>query len=198
MAASPGSFGLAAFEGVGADPNTDFAGCRICAVWGGGQILGQPIGALVPEAPVGLKAEPSNSGGPTATAPAPVLAPSSSSSTALGVPVVLDEGESADVFTADWVISSASHLATLCPEAAAGANVTPHSVQGVVVLSAPIPFEAGGSDDDQTDSTLFVFPPRALSAAVGSVTAMQVGHSTFACPDGYCALCHFSARISES
>ena len=143
--------------------------------------------ALIPDSPVGLKAEPSTSGGPTAIV---ALAPPTpaSSTTALGIPVHLDEDGPADVFTADWVISSQSHVATLYPTSSASQGPErAHSVQAVVILSAPIPNDTGASEDDTSDSTLFVFPPRALHEALGTATAMQVGHSTFSCPDGYCA-----------
>ncbi|KAK4698211.1 hypothetical protein P7C70_g8074, partial [Phenoliferia sp. Uapishka_3] len=173
---------------------------RICAVWGGGQILGRKMGALVPNSPVGIKAEPANAGGPTAQSssltPAAATPSTSSACTALGIPVFLDEGAPPDIFTADWIISSQSHLSTLCPPSNSNDNIRgPHTVQGIVIMSASIPFDVGGEEEDRTDSTLFVFPPTALCPDVGSVTVMQVGNSTFSCPEGYCTSFIFELKL---
>jgi len=124
------------------------------------------------------------------------------------------------MFTADWVVAAPSHLGALFPSAptAERSTGTPYMVKGIVVLEGAVPFpsragaksreaeggeeEDGGVEPDEEkdapDSSLFVFPPEATVAGglavLGTVTALQVGSGTFACPDGH-SVVYLSAPI---
>lgn len=134
----------------------------------------------------------------------------------LGIPVQLEPEGEPTTFTADWVISASSHLATLFPAStpSATSKPSPHTARGIVILDRRIPFpakvgapkeapteegEAGVAEEDDEeknapDSSLYVFPPQALSDSLGTVTAFQVGSGTFACPEPYTVL-YLSAPI---
>lgn len=150
---------------------------RICAVWGGGQILGRPILPLKFDSP----ASPIDLGNQI------VL----SESTPLSVEVVLDGPESSPTtFTGDWIVSAHSHLQILFP-AASFTPAKPSSVFAIVILTSAIPFPLSFDSIEQDpsdipDSNLFIFEPKALMNELGTVTALQVGPGTFSCPEGYC------------
>ncbi|GAA6022952.1 hypothetical protein JCM10207_007727 [Rhodosporidiobolus poonsookiae] len=176
---------------------------RICAVWGGGQILGRPAGALEREPEVGRKV-------PTAQAPfvqherkppapaAPEAAvgekEGQQQTRPLGIPVELEPGEEPTMFTGDWVISSPHLLPTLFPSSSSSSSSAPTSAHLIAILPSPVAFppprapadaEAGAAEEDDPDSKMFVFPPRALRDECGTVTALQVGKGTMSCPEGY-------------
>ncbi|ORY91791.1 GDP dissociation inhibitor-domain-containing protein [Leucosporidium creatinivorum] len=165
---------------------------RICAVWGGGQILGRPIEALQLDSTPGIIVPPSQA--PFLvhdTLPPPPSKPSTSSSDSevkpLGIPVLIESDKPSSVFTADWVVASPSHLPALFPTLPTSTE-PPKSVHAIVILPEPIPFppprEATEEDYNEPDSNLFIFPPKALEESVGTVTALQVGPGTFAAPAG--------------
>ncbi|KAM0788650.1 hypothetical protein ACM66B_002752 [Microbotryomycetes sp. NB124-2] len=164
---------------------------RICAVWGGGQILGREVGPIVLDA---------KRGRPVPQAQAPFVAvadlapkppqPAFATDAALGVPVVIEAGQDPTVLTADWIGVASSHVASLLPKQATSVGSAPiKSVRAIAVLGQAIPFpsprDAPIEDDSRPDSHMFVFAPGALSSELGTVTALQVGPGTFACPAGY-------------
>lgn len=129
------------------------------------------------------------------------------------VPVLLDPLPAPPTrFTADWIVSSQSHTRFLSSVATMSAdrNAIVYSVNAIAILPIRIPFPPSKSSsstdstddasadgirkeeevpipiEDGPDSTLFIFPPRALSERLGTATALQVANGTFACPDGYC------------
>lgn len=183
---------------------------RICAVWGGGQILGRPLGPLNPSASRGIPVPASqppfrtNDNPP----PPPSSTSSSSSSTALGIPVLLSDEPDAEptTFTADWVVCSPYLFGTLFPSHPPPeglAKEAPRSVRMIAILSRAVPFPrpptssdlaASEEGDDLPDSQLFVFPPgsvaslgeeRGAGVELGTVTALQTGKGTMSCPEGY-------------
>ncbi|BGP12989.1 hypothetical protein JCM10213_002080 [Rhodosporidiobolus nylandii] len=184
---------------------------RICAVWGGGQILGRPLGALDLSPPAGKPVPPSqppfmvheNPPPPPAAPgasfdPAAAVGDEAATTRPLGIPVSLDEGGPPTVFTGDWVVSSPSLLPTLFPSAVAS-STDPASVHLIALLASPIPFppprEPRGADEgDEPDSNLFVFPPKALRKELGTVSALQVGKGTNSCPEG-CHILYLSAPL---
>lgn len=192
----------------------------VCAVWGGGQILGRPILPLdlspVPGKPVVAAPLPFSGAGPAPPKPAPkhvagVLTSSDGAESCrpLGVPVQLDASGAPTMFTADWVIAAPSHLDMLFPGSATNSTkgaARPHTVRGIIILDQAVPFprKAGAAkpapredgeqpaneedeeDKDAPDSSLFVFPPQKEDQGVlGTVTALQAGSGTFACPEAY-------------
>ncbi|SCV70785.1 BQ2448_3547 [Microbotryum intermedium] len=177
---------------------------RMCAVWGGGQILGRPIEPLILDAKPGIVVPPAQS--PFfvhSSQPPPPVVPSHAESTpqsALGVPVRIEKGQPADVFTADWIIAAQSHVPVLFPK---DVRTSPAdklssciiSIHAIVILPEAIPFpnpkrneEAEGGEvedaNDIPDSSVFVFAPKELSDELGTLTVLQVGPGTFACPSG--------------
>ncbi|GAA5880709.1 hypothetical protein JCM3774_002802 [Rhodotorula dairenensis] len=193
---------------------------RICAVWGGGQILGRPILPLDLEPEVGRSVPPSQPPFSTPETPPPPPAQavpgaeatrSSSRGDAettprpLGIPVRLVDDAAPTVFTGDWVVSSPHLLPTLFPSRPLPDNVVDHprTAHLVAILRAPIPFpprtsasleEPSVTADDEPDSELFVFPPAACHPDMASVTALQTGKGTMSCPDGYHVL-YFSGSL---
>ncbi|KAI5474772.1 Rab escort protein [Pseudohyphozyma bogoriensis] len=190
---------------------------RICAVWGGGQILGRPLHPLVLDPPIGpaVSAKPLLS---SLSTPAPPPPPSTATlpategesgkkgsteatSRPLGVPVTLDPKDGPVTFTGDWIVTSPSHLPVLFPSTTTSAPPSPPpptSVYSITILSSPIPFppprEAPDPEADLAipDSHMFVFPPgvgeEENMGRLGTVTALQVGSGTFSCPEGYFVL----------
>ncbi|GAA6059072.1 hypothetical protein JCM10212_002043 [Sporobolomyces blumeae] len=204
---------------------------RICAVWGGGQILGRPLLPLALSPPAGTPVPASQPpfmvhDHPPPPPAAPDVADSTDTTRPLGIPVQLDEKEGGGrgeptIFTGDWVVGSPHLLSTLFPNASTSSSgqareplrtsatdSDSRSIHLVAILSTPIPFPrprvapANGAEQTEedespagsSDSNLFVFPPRALHEAVGTVTAFQVGKGTMACPEGYHVL-YLSAPI---
>lgn len=178
---------------------------RICAVWGGGQILGRPLLPLDLSPPPGIPVPASQPPFRTVDNPPPPPALAASTS-ALGIPVVLsDEPRAAPtVFTGDWVVCSPYLFTTLFPSRRVPASLArdaPRSVRMIAVLSRPIPFprpsvEEADEADEGPESQLFVFPPGAIERErdgdgegpeLGTVTVLQTGKGTMACPEGYCA-----------
>ncbi|GAA6043159.1 hypothetical protein JCM8097_004348 [Rhodosporidiobolus ruineniae] len=185
---------------------------RICAIWGGGQILGRPVGALERTPEVGRSVDPGASPfamGQEKAPPAPAApAPSKenqegreeATTRPLGIPVELEPGQKT-TFTGDWVLSSPYLLSTLFPSSSASdspaSSSQPTSAHLIAILPSPVSFppprEPRGPDEgDEPDSNLFVFLPGSLGekegeegARVGTVTALQVGKGTMSCPDGY-------------
>ncbi|GAA5872668.1 hypothetical protein JCM16303_004598 [Sporobolomyces ruberrimus] len=189
---------------------------RICAVWGGGQILGRellplslapPTGTPVPvsQPPFMVHENP----------PPPPSQPSATTTRPLGIPVRLEEGEEPTMFTGDWVVSSRHLLAKLFPSSASTIEDTdskvPTSVNLIAILSKPVPFpsprrqegeEEEGEEETPaslSDSNLFVFPPpppphSGTDQGLGTVTALQLGNGTMSCPPGYHVL-YLSAPI---
>ncbi|GAA5851560.1 hypothetical protein JCM9279_006896 [Rhodotorula babjevae] len=180
---------------------------RICAVWGGGQILGRPILPLDPSPTVGRPVPASQP--PFAVHDKPPPPPAASTSDApndetrpLGIPVQLEEGQEPTMFTGDWVVTSPHLLSTLVPTASTPAtdppsSTTPRTAHLIALLASPIPFppprrREGATDDDaeldEPDSKLLVFPPGALDERLGTCTAMMVGSGTMSCPESYSVL----------
>ncbi|KDE08982.1 hypothetical protein MVLG_00705 [Microbotryum lychnidis-dioicae p1A1 Lamole] len=179
---------------------------RICAVWGGGQILGRPIGPLILDAKPGIVVPTAQSpffvhaSQPPAPAAPSTFADDTIPHSALGVPVRIEKDQPADVFTADWIVAAQSHVPILFPEEkrttpGEGGSSDIYSVHAIVILPDAIPFPnpkrnpgAEGEEtqdaDDVPDSSVFVFSPKELSDELGTVTALQVGPGTFACPSG--------------
>ncbi|GAA5853500.1 hypothetical protein JCM8547_002480 [Rhodosporidiobolus lusitaniae] len=174
---------------------------RICAVWGGGQILGHTLGPLDLSPPAGKPVPPSQPPFMVHENPPPPPAAASGSSShdssemparPLGIPVTLEEGKEPTIFTGDWVVSAPHLLPTLFPSStppsSAATAATPEAVRLIAVLSSPVSFpppreeQEGG---DEPDSNLFVFKPGELREEVGTVTALQVGKGTMGCPEGY-------------
>ncbi|BGP53132.1 hypothetical protein JCM8202_004217 [Rhodotorula sphaerocarpa] len=137
---------------------------RICAVWGGGQILGRPILPLEREPAVGPSVPPSQPpfSAPENPPPPPAQAEPRSTDAAanpapttlpLGIPVRLEEGADAPptVFTGDWVVASPHLLPTLFPSVAdaeppaLAPTGTARTAHLIAILSAPIPFPARAS-----------------------------------------------------
>ena len=155
---------------------------RVCAVWGGGQILGRSLHPLLLDPPLVTSVEEPGEMkpdlDPTKFAP-------------LGVEVSVDPLPAVPMLlTADWIISSSSHLPILFPSTPTS-TTTPHSVHGIIILPSSIPFPSAEDEieeekRDKPDSSLFVFGPKALDERLGTVTVLQVGTGTFACPEGYC------------
>ncbi|GAA5831395.1 hypothetical protein JCM11251_004011 [Rhodosporidiobolus azoricus] len=177
---------------------------RICAVWGGGQILGRPLGELDLSPPIGKPVPPSQppfmvheNHPPPPAAPSTAADSDSPATRPLGIPVVLETGEQPTMFTGDWVVSSPHLLSTLSPSHTP--PTVPSSVHLIAILPSPVPFppprEPRGPDEgDEPDSNLFVFPPQSLSEELGTVTAFQVGKGTMSTPEGYHTL-YFSAPL---
>ncbi|GAA5974063.1 hypothetical protein JCM11641_008238 [Rhodosporidiobolus odoratus] len=183
---------------------------RICAVWGGGQILGRPLGPLEFSPPAGTPVPPSQPPFMVhENPPPPPASPNSSSSSEqattrpLGIPITLEEGGPPTMFTGDWVVASPSLLSTLFPSTTVSDDaMCPRSVHLIAILPSPVAFppprEARGPDEgDEPDSNLFVFPPRSLNSEVGTVTALQVGKGTMSCPEG-CHILYLSATLIAS
>ncbi|BGO93134.1 hypothetical protein NBRC10512_003318 [Rhodotorula toruloides] len=184
---------------------------RICAVWGGGQILGRPLGPLNPSASRGIPVPASQPPFRTIDQPPPPPSSSSSSdtSTALGIPVHLADEADAEptTFTADWVVCSPYLFSTLFPAHSLPASLAPdapRSVRMIAILSRAVSFPRPPTSTDSTtaaeeeededalpDSQLFVFPPGSKAHAegervnMGTVTALQTGKGTMSCPEGY-------------
>ncbi|GAA5986401.1 hypothetical protein JCM5350_002908 [Sporobolomyces pararoseus] len=180
---------------------------RICAVWGGGQILGRPLSPLDLQPPTGTPVPASQP--PFMVHENPPPPPSNPSASTqdqttrpLGIPVQLEEGQKPTTFTGDWVISSPHLLSTLLPSTETSnspscSTTNPSSINLVAIISHPVPFprpprssDEITAEDEETpaslsDSNLFVFPPSALNERVGTVTALQLGKGTMSCPDGY-------------
>ncbi|KPV78691.1 uncharacterized protein RHOBADRAFT_41234 [Rhodotorula graminis WP1] len=180
---------------------------RICAVWGGGQILGRPILPLDPSPTVGLPVPASQP--PFAVHDKPPPPPAASTSDApsdetrpLGIPVQLEEGQEPTMFTGDWVVTSPHLLSTLVPaHSSSMADPAPSSVPRtahlIALLPSPISFPPprrpeGATDDDadldEPDSKLLVFPPGAFDERLGTCSALMVGSGTMSCPEGYYVL----------
>ncbi|GEM06580.1 rab escort protein [Rhodotorula toruloides] len=179
---------------------------RICAVWGGGQILGRPLLPLNPSATRGVPVPTSQPPFLTATRPPPPPPSSTTTSatTALGIPVLLSDepGAETTTFTADWVVCSPHLFSTLFPSHPAPASLAsdaPRSVRLIAILARAVPFPRPPAGDpsaeeeeehDGPDSQLFVFPPNAFKAGggggvgveLGTVTALQTGKGTMTCP----------------
>ncbi|GAA5922233.1 uncharacterized protein JCM15063_003226 [Sporobolomyces koalae] len=188
---------------------------RICAVWGGGQILGRPLLPLDLSPPAGTPVPASQPPFMVHENPPPPPANPADQQTGtrpLGIPVQLeDNGEAPTIFTGDWVISSPHLLPTLFPSAVRASTTlsTPESdtLNLVAILPTRIPFPAAASKNDTSDegvaeetpaslsdSNLFVVPPKALDERVGTVTALQLGSGTMSCPEGYHVL-YLSASL---
>ncbi|GAA5890086.1 hypothetical protein JCM8208_002693 [Rhodotorula glutinis] len=179
---------------------------RICAVWGGGQILGRPILPLDLSPTVGLPVPASQP--PFAVHDKPPPPPAASTSDApsddtrpLGIPVQLEEGQEPTMFTGDWVVTSPHLVSTLMPStppstADPAPSTSPRTAHLIALLPSPISFPPprrpeGATDDDdldEPDSKLLVFPPGALDERLGTCTAMMVGSGTMSCPEGYYVL----------
>ncbi|GAA6007205.1 hypothetical protein JCM11491_003043 [Sporobolomyces phaffii] len=187
---------------------------RICAVWGGGQILGRPLSPLELTPPSGTPVPASQP--PFMVHDNPPPPPSNpfdehETTRPLGIPVQLDEGSDPTMFTGDWVISSPHLLPTLFPstEAPSEEQLRPTSVNLVAILTHAVPFppprssgDTGETEEEETpaslsDSHLFVIPPEASSGSIGTVTALQLGKGTMSCPDGYHVL-YLSAPLLSS
>ncbi|GAA5905471.1 hypothetical protein JCM5296_005881 [Sporobolomyces johnsonii] len=176
---------------------------RICAVWGGGQILGRPLLPLVLDPPRGTPVPPSQPPFMVhENPPPPPATPVETQGDAqeikpLGIPVQLEEGEAPVMFTGDWVVCSPHLRATLFPSSdfPPFQPATPVSVHLIAILPSAISFPPPHTSDpfeepieapgDLADSNLFVFPPKALKEELGTVTALQVGKGTMSCPEGY-------------
>lgn len=199
--------------GTRAEKTLTNASDRICAVWGGGQILGRPILPLDLKPPVGASVPPSQPpfSTPDSQPPRPAVpaessaSPSEDASRPLGIPVRLEDRPDAEptVFTGDWVITSPHLFSTLFPSRALPgqlASTTSRKAYLIAILRRPIPFpprasaKLGGdsqseaeppAEQDEPDSQLFVFPPAACHPDLSSVTALQTGHGTMSCPEGY-------------
>lgn len=122
----------------------------------------------------------------------PTALPNDSPTTAFGISVSLEPSPAPPtVFTGSRIVSSPSHYSTLFPDASSP-PAGPISVHAIIILSTPIPFPAAPDQVDEEeaknlpDSHLFVFPPKTHNDGLGTVTALQVGSGTFACPEGYC------------
>ncbi|GAA5962077.1 hypothetical protein JCM3765_005514 [Sporobolomyces pararoseus] len=193
---------------------------RICAVWGGGQILGRPLSPLNLTPPTGTPVPASQP--PFMVHENPPPPPSNPAASAqdettrpLGIPVQLEEGDNPTMLTGDWVISSPHLLSTLFPstktdDSASPSTTSQESVNLVAILPQPIPFPPPPRSSEETsieegeetpaslsDSNLFVFPPSALDERIGTVTALQLGKGTMSCPDGYHVL-YLSAPLLPS
>ncbi|KAG0664203.1 Rab proteins geranylgeranyltransferase component A [Rhodotorula mucilaginosa] len=156
---------------------------RICAVWGGGQILGRPILPLELEPEVGPSVPPSQPpfSTPETLPPPPARVGATSLETTrveeeegpatatttrpLGIPVRLEEGDAnPTVFTGDWVVSSPHLFSTLFPSqptppaAALPKSSKSETAHLIAILPDPIPFPPRASaslnhDDDESSST---------------------------------------------
>lgn len=156
---------------------------RICAVWGGGQILGRPILPLELEPEVGPSVPPSQPpfSTPETLPPPPARVGATSLETTrveeeegpatatttrpLGIPVRLEEGDAKPtVFTGDWVVSSPHLFSTLFPSqptppaAALPKSSKSETAHLIAILPDPIPFPPRASaslnhDDDESSST---------------------------------------------
>ena len=108
----------------------------------------------------------------------------------LGIPVVIEADMPPSTFSADWIVSSASHLPVLFPEATNETPAKPMSVHAIVILPTAVAFprppDQVETDASSPDSNMFVFPPGALRDELGTCTALQVGSGTSSCPAGYC------------
>ncbi|GAA5896606.1 uncharacterized protein JCM6883_006958 [Sporobolomyces salmoneus] len=185
---------------------------RICAVWGGGQILGRPLAPLELSPPTGTPVPASQPSFMVhENPPPPPSNPSDDRETprSLGIPVQLEEGEAPTMFTGDWVISSPHLLSTLFPSSdSTPSRRTPTSVNLLAILREPIPFpppqSSGEGEEEETpaslsDSNLFVFPPSGdPEVKIGTVTALQLGKGTMSCPDGYHVLYLSAPLLSRS
>lgn len=197
---------------------------RLCAVWGGGQILGRPISPL--ESIETNNAEGVQPLAPTSEVLAASIDENASSAPVrrqrVTVPVQLDPSPAPPTrFSADWIVSTRSHanllssLSTSLPSDVQPVTKLIHAVNAIVILPSPIPFpppisslateeeevvsnphetddmvkDPSAAQRDESNTNLFVFPPRALSELVGTVTVLQSGRETFACPDGYRESC---------
>ncbi|GAA5938241.1 hypothetical protein JCM1841_006804 [Sporobolomyces salmonicolor] len=176
---------------------------RICAVWGGGQILGRPLLPLVFDPPRGTPVPPSQPPFMVhENPPPPPAVPVETQGDVqeirpLGIPVQLEDSEAPVMFTGDWVVCSPHLRSTLFPSTSFSPfqPVLPASVHLIAILPCAIPFPLPHTSDpseelseapgDLTDSNLFVFPPKALKEELGTVTALQVGKGTMSCPEGY-------------
>ncbi|GAA6058367.1 hypothetical protein JCM3770_005276 [Rhodotorula araucariae] len=176
---------------------------RICAVWGGGQILGRPLLPLDLSPKVGLPVPPPQP--PFAVPENRPPAPASSGTTTrpLGIPVVLEEGAEPTTLTGDWVVCSPHLAPTLLPSRAAAGPSAAGAGGGcdrdahlIALLDQPVAFPPRATaaaaegepaeGDDEPDSKLLVFPPGAMGdARVGTCTALMLGQGTMSCPEGY-------------
>lgn len=193
---------------------------RICAVWGGGQILGRSILPLhfidyqEPAEPI-LSPAPSSAvtvSRITATSlSTPQSTRTTSTSQRLALAVALDPAPAKpEVFTADWIIASQSHLDLIhppsfpIPTSVEALEKVVHSVSAIVILTSAVSFpptissakatptseeeatiEAAERKAETPDSNVFIFPAGQFEDLLGTVTVLQVGAQTFACPEGY-------------
>ncbi|KAK4055794.1 hypothetical protein OIV83_000341 [Microbotryomycetes sp. JL201] len=161
---------------------------RICAVWGGGQILGREIDGIVFDAERG-RPVPQAQGlfVPPESLPSKPPPVTSVTESALGIPVVIEPGQGPTLLTADWIGVASSHASRLLGSRVQRGQA--RAIRAVAVLSDAIPFpsphDTPEKDADLPDSHMFVFAPGAFSDELGTVTALQVGPGTFASPDGY-------------
>lgn len=118
----------------------------------------------------------------------------------LGIPVELESGTPPTTFTADWVVCAPSHLSLLTPSSEHRPVAALDTVNAVIILPSAVPFptprEVPPDENNEPDSNLFVFPPKALQKHLGTCTALQVGAGTCATPAGYCECCTESSRRS--
>ncbi|KAK4056489.1 hypothetical protein OIO90_002336 [Microbotryomycetes sp. JL221] len=182
---------------------------RICAVWGGGQILGRPL------SPIEFDVEP---GKPVLQTQSPFVKlndlptkpplPGLSQqdigrTTTLGIPVRLDpQSNEKTMLTADCIGVSKSHLQQVLPDHVNKIQDVRQtvSVRAIIIFSQPIEFPKSVTtslsqeesqvepEDALLDSNLFVFGPGLFDQRLGTVTVLQVGSGTFACPVGHYVL----------
>ncbi|KAM0750143.1 FAD/NAD(P)-binding domain-containing protein [Meredithblackwellia eburnea MCA 4105] len=163
---------------------------RVCAVWGGGQILGRALGEIRREVKVGVRAGVGAGGAGEEGGAA--KGTHNEDETALGIPIYLDgPDEPADVFTADSIVCSPSHFSVLVPSTSPSSEEeqVAEGVEGVLILTSPIPFPRSGEEDEEgketTSTDLLVFPPKMFREELGTMTVLQTGTETGSCPKGY-------------
>ncbi|BGP36932.1 hypothetical protein JCM10449v2_000834 [Rhodotorula kratochvilovae] len=171
---------------------------RICAVWGGGQILGRPLLPLDLSAPVGAPVPASRPPFAVHEHPPPAPAVAADAARPLGIPVVLEEGADPTMFTGDWVVCSPHLAPALLPSNAPppASSTGPRAAHLIALLDKPVAFPPApvregedAEEPDEPDSKLLVFPPGTMGdASVGTCAAMLLGQGTMSCPEGYYVL----------
>ncbi|BGP21900.1 hypothetical protein JCM10295v2_000777 [Rhodotorula toruloides] len=182
---------------------------RICAVWGGGQILGRPLLPLNPSATRGVPVPTSQPPFLTATRPPPPPPSSTPTSATLGSRLLTRRRKNKTSRESGPVVLSSPLLTVRLSGSGGetarhgrGSRSAPRSVRLIAILARAVPFPRPPAGDpsaeeeeehDGPDSQLFVFPPNAFKAGggggvgveLGTVTALQTGKGTMTCPEGY-------------
>jgi hypothetical protein len=140
----------------------------VCAVWGGGQILGRPISPLefveldddeiaflskpIPAVVDAVGQREAANQSLSDSAPAS-LAPGTTKRKRLAIPVLLDPLPAVSTrFTADWIVSAQSHLSLVLPPTTSTIH-SYHSVRAIVILPTSIPFPSALPNGDALDPT---------------------------------------------